>query len=127
MFTSGEATPERLVELIDNCARRRDMMEAPAWKNYIDRTIRDRVRGNTFEPGQAVAEPRMAYTTDEDMSFPFGIYFGSKVRNTATGEIGCVVGFQENSVLVAFEGDNAEPRIVMTNSELFENGSYSLA
>ncbi|MBE6029203.1 MAG: AlwI family type II restriction endonuclease [Clostridiales bacterium] len=127
MFTSGDATPDRLVELIDNCARKRDIMEAPAWKNYIDGTIRDRIQGDTFETGFAVAEPQMIYTVNDNMSFPYGIYFGSKVRNTETGEIGCVVGFQENSVLVAFEGDNAEPRIVMTNSELFENGSYSLA
>ena len=43
MFEGKKATPERLRELIIKCASRRDILEAPAWKEYIDATVSSKV------------------------------------------------------------------------------------
>lgn len=45
MFEAGKASPERLRELILSCESRRDILEAPAWKQYIDAIVSDRVTG----------------------------------------------------------------------------------
>lgn len=39
MFEENKANPERLRELIVKCVSRRDILEAPAWKQYIDSTV----------------------------------------------------------------------------------------
>lgn len=39
MFEASKADPERLRELIIKCESRRDILEAPAWKQYIDFTV----------------------------------------------------------------------------------------
>lgn len=39
MFKTDQANPKKLVELIEYCASKRDMMEAPAWKAYIDSAV----------------------------------------------------------------------------------------
>lgn len=39
MFEAGKATPEKLRDLIVKCESRRDILEAPAWKQYIDATV----------------------------------------------------------------------------------------
>lgn len=39
MFQAKQAAPERLRELIAECAAARDILEAPAWKLYIDTTV----------------------------------------------------------------------------------------
>lgn len=43
MFEAEKANPERLRELILKCESRRDILEAPAWKQYIDATVSDKV------------------------------------------------------------------------------------
>lgn len=43
MFEAEKASPERLRELILKCESRRDILEAPAWKQYIDATVSDKV------------------------------------------------------------------------------------
>ena len=40
MFKTNQAKPEKLVELIKSCVDKRDEMEAPAWKSYIEGTVR---------------------------------------------------------------------------------------
>lgn len=39
MFEADKATPERLRDLILKCESRRDILEAPAWKQYIDTMV----------------------------------------------------------------------------------------
>lgn len=39
MFLSGSARPEKLVDLMQHCINERDNMEAPAWKDYIAKTV----------------------------------------------------------------------------------------
>ena len=128
MFITKQATPYRLVELIDHCARKRDMMEAPAWKEYIDNAVNYGTysidqRGQV----QMVAEPQFTYgTKKKESAFPYGIYFGSMIRDKVKGTVGCVVGVKKEYVLVAFEGE-VEPRIVPANADFFEKGFYELA
>lgn len=43
MFEANKATPERLRDLILKCESRRDIMEAPAWKRYIDITVSEKI------------------------------------------------------------------------------------
>lgn len=42
MFEADKANPEQLRELILKCESRRDILEAPAWKQYIDATVSDK-------------------------------------------------------------------------------------
>ena len=39
MFTAGQASPNKLVELMDRCISKRDVLEAPAWKEYIENVV----------------------------------------------------------------------------------------
>jgi len=39
LFEANQATPDRLVELMNNCIRKRDDLEAPGWKEYIDNCV----------------------------------------------------------------------------------------
>ena len=39
MFSAGQASPVKLVELMDRCISKRDVMEAPAWKKYIENVV----------------------------------------------------------------------------------------
>jgi hypothetical protein len=105
MFTSGDAKPEKLVELIDRCTRKRDMMEAPACKEYIEDAV------NAEESSYA---------------FPHGIYFGSRIRNKTTGRIGTVLGLEGKSIIIAFEND-MEPIIEKVGIEFFEERFRALA
>ena len=73
-----------------------------------------------------VAEASFEYGEKKRKKFPYGLYFGSKIRDSVKNRVGCVVGINDNYVLVAFE-DEVEPQIVSAGSEFFENGYYSLA
>lgn len=42
MFKSEEATPEKFRELITSCGLKRDILDAPAWKQYIDTVITEK-------------------------------------------------------------------------------------
>lgn len=42
MFEANKATPEKLRNLILKCESRRDILEAPAWKQYIDTTVSEK-------------------------------------------------------------------------------------
>lgn len=43
MFEANRATPEKLRDLILKCESRRDILEAPAWKQYIDATVSEKI------------------------------------------------------------------------------------
>ena len=40
LFKTNQAKPEKLVELINSCVDKRDELEAPEWKSYIESTVR---------------------------------------------------------------------------------------
>lgn len=158
MFRTNQASPEMLVELIDYCVSRRDMMEAPAWKEYIDDVVRygmtqkrlssfdisgkeakwgissteDANRHGDHDFGQQkdnilAAEELAEYATSkEKRKFPYGLYFGSRIKDSIRKRTGCVVGIGDDYIVVAFEGA-VKPQIVAINSESFEEGYYSLA
>lgn len=42
MFEANKANPEKLKDLIVKCESRRDFLEAPAWKQYIDATVSEK-------------------------------------------------------------------------------------
>ncbi len=42
MFEGNKATPEKLRDLIIKCESHRDILEAPAWKQYIDSTVTEK-------------------------------------------------------------------------------------
>ncbi len=130
MFKTRQAKPEKLVELIDHCVNKRDMMEAPAWKEYIDASVRNGAFGLSKVANRSVvakvADSVATYGTKKDYSFPYGIYFGTKIRNTYKNEVGCVVGFFEGHILVAFE-NGIEPRIMPVSEECFEKGYFVVA
>lgn len=44
MFRSGNPKPEKLKDLILECAIRRDVLNGPEWKSYIERTVQNRTR-----------------------------------------------------------------------------------
>lgn len=129
MFKTKQARPEKLVELIDHCARKRDVMEAPAWKEYIETSVytganeSDRYR-ERYASGMVAEEP-FTYGAKKT-GFPFGIYFGTRVRDNVRNVVGCVVGIQEDSILVAFE-NGQEPQVVIVKEDEFAHGCFALA
>lgn len=44
MFESGNPKPEKLKDLILECAIRRDVLNGPEWKLYIERTVQNRIQ-----------------------------------------------------------------------------------
>ena len=44
MFKTNTASPKTLVNLLNECISQRDNLEAPAWKQYIDNTVKYQVR-----------------------------------------------------------------------------------
>lgn len=150
MFETNQANPEKLVELIECCARKRDVMEAPAWQAHIDSMIRARVyykkatsmltdkvltpnSGGTYQinPPKALmlAEEKTPYITDgEERAFPYGILFGTLIKDNCTHRIGCVVGIEEKYILVVFEDkEKNDPRVELIDAEGFERGFYQIA
>ncbi len=105
MFETGEATPEKLVSLLELCLKGRDMMDAPEWKQYIDRSVDN---------------------TDLKYHFSHGLLFGTLVRDNQKNRIGCVVGSNDTYILIAFE-DAPEPQIMSISPEMFEHGLFSVA
>ena len=45
MFEADKAQPEHLRDLILTCETRRDILNAPAWKQYIETTVSEKARG----------------------------------------------------------------------------------
>jgi len=127
MFLTNQATPERFASLIDLCAQKRDIMEAPAWKQYINDVIYQEsiILGSSDQ--QIAASPYSAYGKSHDISttFPYGLYFGSRIKDFRTNRIGCVIGFVDNNIVIAFE-NSLTPTIVQADTLSFKNGQYAL-
>lgn len=64
MFEANKANPEKLRELIVNCESRRDILEAPAWKQYIDATV--------SEKASEIAGKTIARKNSEELLIPAG-------------------------------------------------------
>ncbi len=64
MFESNKANPEKLRELIVGCESRRDILEAPAWKQYIDATV--------SEKASEIAGETIACKDSEELLIPAG-------------------------------------------------------
>ena len=64
MFEANKANPEELRELIIKCESRRDILEAPAWKQYIDTIVSE--KASEFA-GEAVA-----HNDSEELLLPAG-------------------------------------------------------
>lgn len=148
MFKTNQANPEKLVDLIEYCSSKRDMMEAPAWKAHIDSAVRVGIYAKKISflvnpnrtgfnadgtynfdgSGDAmmVADKTVQYgKAKQKHDFPYGIYFASRIKDTVNNRVGCVVGIKKDFILVAFEGE-VEPQIVSANAENFEKGYYML-
>jgi len=74
MFEANKADPEKLRDLIMKCESRRDILEAPAWKQYIDTTVSE--KANEIVSGIVVRK------SDETPLVPAGAI----VRHVAFGE-----------------------------------------
>lgn len=83
MFESNKADPQKLRDLILQCESRRDILEAPAWKAYIDTTVSE--KANEIVSGIVVRK------SDEVPLVPAG----AVVRHVAFGE-GQVVAIEAN-------------------------------
>lgn len=64
MFEADKASPEKLRDLIAQCESRRDILEAPAWKQYIDDTVSDRAN--------EIASGSIVHKSDEAPLVPAG-------------------------------------------------------
>ena len=82
MFEADKAHPEHLRDLILTCETRRDILEAPAWKQYIDTTVR--------EKALSFVDGRKTSTTKEII-----VPAGAIIRHAVFGE-GQVVGMVAN-------------------------------
>ena len=74
MFEANKAAPEKLRDLIVKCESRRDILEAPAWKQYIDVTV--------SEKAAEIVNGIIARKTDEAPLVPAGAI----VRHATFGE-----------------------------------------
>lgn len=83
MFEANKAAPEKLRDLIVKCESRRDILEAPAWKQYIDTTVSE--KANEIVNGIVVRK------ADDVPIVPAGAI----VRHVAFGE-GQVVALEAN-------------------------------
>ena len=83
MFEADKANPEQLRELILKCESRRDILEAPAWTQYIDATVSDKAT--------EIISKIVVQKPDEAPFVPAGAI----VRHTTFGE-GQVVAIEAN-------------------------------
>ena len=83
MFEADKATPEKLRDLIVKCESRRDILEAPAWKQYIDSTV--------AQKSLEITNGIVAHSGSEAPLVPAGAI----VRHVAFGE-GQVVALEAN-------------------------------
>ena len=85
MFEADKAQPEHLRDLILTCETRRDILEAPAWKQYIDTTV--------SEKALSFVDGRKTSATKEII-----VPAGAIIRHAVFGEgqvVGMVANFSE--------------------------------
>ena len=83
MFETNKANPEKLRDLIIKCESRRDILEAPAWKQYIDATV--------SEKASEIVGKTVALKDSEELLIPAGAI----VKHEVFGE-GQVVALEAN-------------------------------
>ncbi len=86
MFEANKATPESLRELIVKCESRRDILEAPAWKEYIDATV--------LQKASEIAGDIVAHKVPREIIIPAGAI----VKHEVFGEgqvVALEAGFSE--------------------------------
>lgn len=107
IFSMDQAKPDSLIALIDHCARKRDWMEAPAWKEYIAHAIQYPAGMSGTNDILFIAERPSEYlsTKNNRLQFPYGIYFGSKVKDQNSGRVGCVIKICDHNIYIAFQGE----------------------
>lgn len=79
LFENGQVNPENLRDLILDCETKRDIFDAPNWKEYINSIVLERVQ-----------EVRGGKKSNNTISPPF-ISPGAKIKHTTFG-VGKVVG-----------------------------------
>ena len=95
MFTTNRVTSERLVDLIKNCEKKRDYMDAPAWSTYIANEVSQEINSS-----KAVENKLDNSIT---VRFPYGISFGTLILNKQRNVVGCVIGVSEDKITVAYD------------------------
>ncbi len=83
MFQAKQASPDKLKDLILLCKSRRDAMDAPEWKKYIDTAVSE--KSNEILNGEELPN---------DLAVPV-VPMGAAVRHAVFGE-GRVVGLEAN-------------------------------
>ena len=128
MFKTNNSNPDRIIEVIDYCISKRDKVETPAWKEIIDDTVKKgvylkNINSLDSEYTLGMVAEEASYSLKKEKDFPFGIYFGTKIKDLKKNEVGYVVGISEDQIWVAFES-GSEPRMVPANRDLFDKGYY---
>lgn len=124
MFQARKVEPDRLADLIDRCAAYRDRMEALAWKRHIDKMVSlgpSRGRFPSKERVEAIKEPFAKYI---NISFPHGIYFGTRITDTDSGMTGVVTEITEDLMTVYYPetlGDGNQ-RLILYRPDAFKEG-----
>lgn len=128
MFRTKQASPDMLVDLIDHCTVKRDLMDAPTWKDYIDRTIKNNYDFENTSLLMKFGDERIDSFNDIEKrdQIPNSLHFGSIIKNSKSGRIGCVVGVRDEYVLVVFKG-GVDPIIESVSYASIEDGSFRLS
>lgn len=124
MFQADQASPDNLVELISNCTHQRDKMEAPAWKEYINQAV---ITASFDRGNETTGTERDTNVLHRPINnrFPFGIYYGSRIKDLINNRYGFVVGISEERIIIAFE-DILEPVLVSVNADDFSTDVYMI-
>lgn len=128
MFKTNQSTPDKLMDIIDYCISKRDKVETPAWNDIIENAVKHGVDLKNIyslddsQYGYMVAEEQ-SNTVSQSSRLPYGIYLGTRIRDTVKNEIGFVVGISNDYVTVAFE-DGINPRMVPAGKEFFDKGYF---
>lgn len=88
MFEANKANPERLRELIIKCESHRDILETPAWKQYIDATVSQKV--------SEIIDGTITHKVSDEFLIPAGAI----VKHKGFGEgqvVALVANFPESS------------------------------
>ena len=96
MFETNSATSERFVELIEECEKKRDCMDTPAWTTFIASAVRHKINANSM-----VADVKADY--GKKRKFPYGINFGTLIMNNQKKIACCVIGISSDCITVAYD------------------------
>jgi hypothetical protein len=110
------------------------LRERIRWKAYIDAAVRvgiyakklsSMMRKDQTDSFNGMTVRETSTYAIKERKFPYGIYFGSRIKDIAKNRIGCEVCIKEDYNFVAFDGED-EPQIITVEMECFDKGIYSL-